>query len=187
MIKYPLVVPTSKEKIYVQFLTIMNFLFTERDKEGNQVRSPLTNKELDVLASMMYYNDRYRNLPPKERAEYLMSTDVRKRIRAKLDIKANHLNNVLARLKNKFYMGLPVIEHNALSSTLNVYLDDNTVIEFNLHYTEPKTAKQNEETDTESTSSTDSQVSRKVPLKLREGPRANVDSRAMGQPLDLGD
>ena len=186
MIKYPLVVPTSKERIYVQFLTIMNFLFTERDKEGNQVRSPLTNKELDVLASMMYYNDRYRNLPPKERAEYLMSTDVRKRIRAKLDIKANHLNNVLARLKTKFYMGQPVIDNNTLADTLNVYLDDNTVIEFNLYYTEPKTSN-NEEATIQSSDSSNIGTSGKIPLKLRKGPGVDDNSRAMGQPLNLDD
>lgn len=186
MIKYPLVVPTSKEKIYVQFLTIMNFLFTERDKEGNQVRSPLTNKELDVLASMMYYNDRYRNLPPKERAEYLMSTDVRKRIRAKLDIKANHLNNVLARLKTKFYMGQPVIDNNTLAETLNVYLDGNTVIEFNLQYTESKTSK-NEEATIESSNSSNIGTSGKIPLKLRKGPGVDDNSGAMGQPLNLDD
>ena len=63
MKSYPLQVPTNKDRIYDQFLTIINFLIYENDK-GNAKLSPLTNKELSVLAAVMYYNDKYAQLAP---------------------------------------------------------------------------------------------------------------------------
>jgi len=175
--RYPLRVPTTKDKIYGQFLRIVNFLIYEKDSEESVQRSPLTNKELDVLASMMYYNDRYRNLPPAERAEYIMSSDIRKRIRAKLDIKANHLNNVISRLKSKYYMGAPILDDGKLCQALNIYLDDDTTIEFNLSYEEP--AKIPDRTAEES--------SGKVQLKVRQSPGITGTSGDVVQPINLDD
>tara|TARA_R100000654_G_C2681065_1_gene127287 strand:+ start:336 stop:866 length:531 start_codon:yes stop_codon:yes gene_type:complete len=175
--RYPLKVPTSKDKIYNQFLRIVNFLVYEKDTEGDVQRSPLTNKELDVLASMMYYNDRYRNLPPVERAEYIMSSDIRKRIRAKLDIKANHLNNVISRLKTKYYMGAPILDDGKLCQSLNIYLDSDTTIEFSLSYEEP-TPKPDRPAE---------EPSRKVQLKVRQSegtPRTGGD---VVKPFNLDD
>lgn len=175
--RYPLRVPTSKDKIYNQFLRIVNFLVYEKDTEGDVQRSPLTNKELDVLASMMYYNDRYRNLPPAERAEYIMSSDIRKRIRAKLDIKANHLNNVISRLKTKYYMGAPILDDGKLCQPLSIYLDSDTTIEFSLSYEEP-TAKPDKPAE---------EPSRKVRLKVRESEGATRTGGDVVKPLDLND
>ena len=135
MKSYPLQVPTNKNKIYDQFLAIINFLIYENDK-GNTKLSPLTNKELSVLAAVMYYNDKYRKLPQPERSEYIMSTDVRKKIRNKLGLKANHLNNIIARLKQKYYLGQPVLNNAQLASTLDIYLDSDISIEFKLNYAE---------------------------------------------------
>ena len=102
MQSYPLQVPTDKERVYNQFLTIVNFLIYEINENTIEI-SPLTNKELEVLASIMYYNDKYRNLPNPERAEYIMSSDIRKKIRDRLNLQANHLNNIVARLRQKYY------------------------------------------------------------------------------------
>ena len=133
MKSYPLQVPTNKDKIYNQFLAIINFLIYENDKSTTKL-SPLTNKELSVLAAVMYYNDKYRRLPQPERSEYIMSTDVRKKIRNKLGLKANHLNNIIARLKQKYYLGQPVLSNSQLASTLDIYLDSDISIEFKLNY-----------------------------------------------------
>ena len=175
--KYPLKVPTSKDKIYGQFLRIINFLIYDLNQDGSPERSPLTNKELDVLASMMYYNDRYRNLPDIERAEYIMSSEIRKRIRAKLDIKANHLNNVISRLKTKYYMGYPILEDNKLSAPLNIYLDQDTTIEFNLIYEEPA----------QSSDRTNNPPSQKVQLRLRQSEGTSRTDREVVEPLNLDD
>lgn len=130
---YPLQVPTDKDRIYDQFLTIVNFLIYE--VKGNQtVSSPLTNKELMVLGAIMFYNDKYRNLPQPERAEYIMGTDIRRKIRDRLELKANHLNNVIARLKQKYYLGQPVLQNSTLSPALDIYLDSDLSIEFKLNY-----------------------------------------------------
>ena len=175
--RYPLKVPTSKDKIYNQFLRIVNFLVYEKDTKGDVQRSPLTNKELDVLASMMYYNERYRNRPPAERAEYRMSSDIRKRIRAKLEIKANHLNNIISRLKSKYYMGAPILDDGKLCQPLNIYLDNDTTIEFSLSYEEstPKPDRVVEE------------PGRKVQLKVRQSQGAAGKSGDVVKPLNLDD
>ncbi len=147
MKSYPLQVPTNKDKIYDQFLAIINFLIYEEDK-GSTKLSPLTNKELSALAAVMYYNDKYRKLPQPERSEYIMSTDIRKKIRSRLGLKANHLNNIIARLKQKYYLGEPVLNNSQLASTLDIYLDTDISIEFKLNYAE--LPKKSENSNTES-------------------------------------
>jgi hypothetical protein len=179
--KYPLKVPTSKDKIYIQFLRIVNFLIYDKSESGEINRSPLTNKELDVLASMMYYNDKYRKLPEKERAEYIMSSDVRKKIRSKVGIKANHLNNVISRLKTKNYMGASILEEGKICQALNIYLDEDTTVEFNLSYEQEKTNQPVQETDR-----VDRESSKKVQLKVREGEGSVSDDGDVVQPFDLG-
>ena len=133
MQSYPLKVPTDKERVYNQFLTIVNFLIYEINENTVEI-SPLTNKELEVLASIMYYNDKYRNLPNPERAEYIMSSDIRKKIRDRLNLQANHLNNIVARLRQKYYLGYPLLQNTELSPALDIYLDSNISIEFKLIY-----------------------------------------------------
>lgn len=132
MQSYPLQVPTDPESVYSQFLTIVNFLIYEIKE--TPIASPLTNKELEVLASIMYYNAKYRNLPNPERAEYIMSSDIRKKIRERLGLQANHLNNIVARLKQKHYLGYPILQNTQLSPALDIYLDSNISIEFKLTY-----------------------------------------------------
>lgn len=175
--KYPLVIPTAKDKIYAQFLRIVNFLIYELDESNKSERSPLTNKELDVLASIMYYNDKYRDLPNPERAEYILSSDIRKKIRHKLDINPNHFNNVISRLKTKYYMGQPILDNNKLCSALDIYLDDDTTIEFNLVYEQVK-----QETDR-----TTQGPSNKVQLKSRQSQGASGEDRSVVEPFNLDD
>jgi hypothetical protein len=120
MQSYPLKVPTDKERVYNQFLTIVNFLIYEINE--------------NTVASIMYYNDKYRNLPNPERAEYIMSSDIRKKIRDRLNLQANHLNNIVARLRQKYYLGYPLLQNTELSPALDIYLDSNISIEFKLIY-----------------------------------------------------
>jgi hypothetical protein len=172
--KYPLVIPTSKDKVYNQFLRIINFLIYEVKEDSTTSRSPLTNKELDVLSLFLFYNDKYRNLPPKERAEYIMSTDVRKRIRQQLSINVNHLNNVIGRLKAKYYLGNPILDNGVVCPGLAMFLDDDVIIEFTLNYEQPSN-QVNQATSTE------------VPTTTKQSGRTPLDSRALDKTLDLGD
>ena len=87
-----------------------------------------------------------------------MSTDVRKKIRTKLNLKANHLNNIIARLKQKHYLGAPVLNNSQLASTLDIYLDNDISIEFKLNYAELP-----EEPET-----TDREFSEEIQLEPRE-------------------
>tara|TARA_R110000751_G_scaffold1232_3_gene4721 strand:+ start:206 stop:844 length:639 start_codon:yes stop_codon:yes gene_type:complete len=168
MTSYPLQVPTSKDRIYNQFLAIINFLIYEVDKDTTKP-SPLTNKELSVLAAIMYYNDRYRKLPQPERSEYIMSTDIRKKIRVKLELKANHLNNIIARLKQKYYLGAPVLNNSQLAPTLDIYLDNNISIEFKLNYAEEPRA-----------------VDRKPVKKVQSKPRKSKEPASNGGEIYSG-
>ena len=176
MKSYPLQVPTNKDRIYDQFLTIINFLIYENDK-GNAKLSPLTNKELSVLAAVMYYNDKYRKLPQPERSEYIMSTDVRKKIRTKLGLKANHLNNIIARLKQKHYLGQPVLDNAQLAPTLDIYLDTDLSIEFKLSYAELP----------EESTSPDPEPVEEVQPETRESEQLTVDDGQVYSSEDGGD
>lgn len=174
--KYPLVIPTNGEKVYVQFLTIVNFLVTEADKEGVHSSNPLTQKELQVLAALLKYNAKYRNLPNKERFEYIMSTDVRRKIRTELDIKANHLNNVIARLKTKYYAGSPILLEGEISSYLTLYIDTNLTIEFNLEHESPK----------QKTSRVDQTTGTEVQSEVRQSEELTLISREVHGNENLG-
>ena len=129
---------------------------------------------------MMYYNDKYRNLPPEERADYIMSSDIRKRIRAKLDIKANHLNNILSRLKTKLYMGTSILKEGKLCDALNIYLDEDTTIEFNLEYEKAKQSIDKPDRVIEKPSG-------KLQLKVRQSQRAAGQSGGVVEPFNLDD
>lgn len=188
MKSYPLQVPTNKDRIYDQFLAIINFLIYEDDK-GNAKLSPLTNKELSVLAAVMYYNDKYRNLPQPERSEYIMSTDVRKKIRNKLGLKANHLNNIIARLRQKYYLGQAILKNAQLASTLDIYLDNDISIEFKLNYAE--LPKEPESSNPEPIEEVQPETRESEQLVSDDGPvyssEDGEDTEGGGQPIRPGD
>lgn len=107
--------PTDEGKIYRQILAFMNFMLN------------LTPQERDVLAEVIKLDNEYEALPPEKRGKFILSTDMRKEIREKLNIEEKQFNVILSRLKSpkKSFMGKPIIdENNIIHSQLKFKPDD---------------------------------------------------------------
>lgn len=91
MVKKIITLPTNDSKIYKQILAFMNFMLN------------ITNQEREVLADLIRLNHEYDALPPKKRAKFILSTDMRKEIREGLDIEEKQFNGIISRLKKKSF------------------------------------------------------------------------------------
>lgn len=89
MVKKIVQIPTNEDKIYKQILSVMNFLFEA------------TEQERDVLAELIKLNKEYEVLEEEKRAKFILSTDIRKEIREKLDIGDKQFAGLISRLKSK--------------------------------------------------------------------------------------
>jgi hypothetical protein len=90
---------TSKSRFKVYLALLNNFIGTIENDKFKQ--DQLTERELEVLALLSYYNNLYINLPPDARYNYLHSRDIRRQIKEELDITSNNYNNILDRLTHK--------------------------------------------------------------------------------------
>jgi len=102
--------PTNEEKIYKQILAFLSFMMN------------ITSQERDILAELIRLDNEYEVLPPDKRGKFILSTDMRKEIQKKLNIKEKQFNVLISKLKNdpkKFFLGKPLIdENNILHSEL---------------------------------------------------------------------
>lgn len=124
-------IPSSVQNIYVQYLAIVNNVFFLSVED--LTASPLTIREIEVLALYMYYHNTYKLLPEEERVEYLNSLNIRNRIKGQLGISTSNLNGILLRLKSKcFYPDKePVFDGGKLTPSLRLDLSKLPKIEFN--------------------------------------------------------
>ena len=95
-------IPTNDSKIYQQILSFMNFLIGATDQERQ------------VLAELIRLNHEYEPLPVEKRAKFILSTDMRKEVREKLDIADGQYNGLLTRLRKLTYMGKPVLSQDGI-------------------------------------------------------------------------
>lgn len=130
--------PTNEEKIYKQILAFLGFMMN------------ITSQERDILAELIKLDNEYEVLPPDKRGKFILSTDMRKEIQKKLDIKEKQFNVLIHKLKNdpkKFFLGKPLIdENNVLHSELKWKPDsEGFTIEINFVMTAlPKTQEPRE-------------------------------------------
>jgi len=122
MVKKVLNLPTNDSKVYKQLLAFLNFSLEA---------SP---QEREVLAEIIQLNNEYEALPVKQRAKFILSTDMRKDMRKKLDIKEVQFNVLIGRLKSKTLFGKPLFdENNILNPFLHIKADNEGIrIEINL-------------------------------------------------------
>lgn len=87
------VIKTTEEKFYRQLLELFRSL-----PPFNKLRS----RELDVLAQILYQNNKYKNINVKARPLVIFSKEVRKEMRENLNVTEEIFNNNLSGLrKNK--------------------------------------------------------------------------------------
>ncbi len=97
-------IPTTEESYFLQYLTILKPISRMRDKE------------IQILAQLMFYNNRYSHLEQEVREKMVFDTDTRMRIRQKLKMSEASFNNCLTELRKK-----NVIVGTRLSKAYNIF------------------------------------------------------------------
>ena len=95
--------PTNEEKIYKQILAFFGFMLN------------ITAQERDILAELIKLDNEYDMIPIEKRGKFILSTDMRKEIQQKLNIKEKQFNVLISKLKNdpkKYFLGKPLIDEN---------------------------------------------------------------------------
>lgn len=82
-------IETSIEDFFKKYLLVLNEIFR------------LPKGALSAFAQILYYNDRYKDLPKEERYEMVFSTATKKRICKYLGISGASLDNYLLLLRRK--------------------------------------------------------------------------------------
>jgi hypothetical protein len=85
-------IPTSKRIFFRQSLEIIKIL---------PPLNKLGNRELDLLAELLYYNNLYKNVDEKIRGKLIFDYDTRLSIREYLNINELNLNNLFTSLRKK--------------------------------------------------------------------------------------
>ena len=120
MKKHIINIPTNNEKIYKQILSFMNFLMGA------------TPQERDVIAELIVLNREYEALPIEKRAKFILSTDMRKEVREKLDIEEKQFNGLISRLKKIQYMGRPVLSSDGVLNAGLIFEPDSDGLEIHI-------------------------------------------------------
>lgn len=102
MVKKILNLPTDDSKIYKQLLAFLNFSLNA------------TPQEREVLAEIIKLNNEYEALPPKQRAKFILSTDMRKEMREVVDIEEKQFNVIISRLRKKTLLGEPLFDDDGI-------------------------------------------------------------------------
>jgi hypothetical protein len=86
----------------------------------------LRKKELDVLANLLYYDNKYKDLEDKIRYKIIFDQDTKLEIREALNLSEASLNNNLSELRKK-----KIIVNNQISKGYRVYPGEDNKLVFN--------------------------------------------------------
>jgi hypothetical protein len=89
-------IPTTRELVYKQYLTILNPVFGKARH--------LDPQEIEILSKFLYINYKYKHLDDSKRNTLLFHTETRKRIRLALGISVQVFNNKLTSLRKKKFI-----------------------------------------------------------------------------------
>ena len=112
-------IPTSYNKVFRQYLTIVNGLLSESKR--------LTKIEIDVLDKMLYIDNLYKHLPKDKRDIIVFHKDTKAKIRESLlNMSNSSLNNIFSKLNSKGMISNKSIK-------IHIPIVDNKIkLEFNL-------------------------------------------------------
>jgi hypothetical protein len=79
----------------------------------------MRDKQMEVLAQLMFYNNKYKHLDQEVRDRILFDADTKMRIRQKLKMSDGSFNNNMSELRKK-----KVIVGNALAPACRIFLSD---------------------------------------------------------------
>lgn len=118
-------IPTTRDKIFKQYLSIINTLLSDKHR--------LTNIEINVLEKMLYIDNLYKHLPKDKRDIIIFHKSTREKIKESLfNMSINSFNNILSKLRTKGMI-------TTSSLKINVPIIDNKIrLEFNLEIDDTK-------------------------------------------------
>ncbi len=106
-------ISTSRKSLFRQYLEIMGPFHN------------ITSRECDLLAQLMYYNDKYGEYPPKLRSKAIFDYDTKNEIKEELGITTIQFNNLLKILRKK-----GAVKGENISEEFMIYPEDTTNIIF---------------------------------------------------------
>lgn len=106
-------IATTENKFFRQYLELINPILR------------LRGKELDVLAELLYYNYKFKNIAKEHRWKLIFDYDTKTKIRTKLELSDASMNNNLSALRKK-----NVIEANKVKQAYLVYPDNKFSLKF---------------------------------------------------------
>jgi len=111
-------IPTTKQLFYRRYLAILsNF----------PPISNLRNKELDLLALLMFSWDKYANIEEEHRMYLILNKDSKKVLAEVLDVSLDGFNNLLCNLRKYKVLN----KDNELSTPFKLLLDGDFTLKFN--------------------------------------------------------
>lgn len=93
-------IPADEKTKFSIYLSLMNNFIGIIEDSKFKLES-LTPREIEVLSLLSYYNKIYSALPENVRGRFLHSNEIRKQIKAELELTTNNYNNILGRLTSK--------------------------------------------------------------------------------------
>lgn len=178
MVKKLIEIPTNNDKIYLQILAIMNFLIGA------------TPQERQVISELIRLNNDYEALDdPEKRAKFILSTEMRREMRNRLDMKEKQFNTIIARLKKiKTFNGKTVLDTNGVLNPALIYKPskDGYEIMLRIKNTEkPKsTTKENKPNDEENEEKINEESDRNL-AKPSNGPEGIVQSNVDNKDIEI--
>ena len=115
-------IKTTSKTFYRQYLEILNPLIK------------LRKRELDVLASLLRYNNQLLKVPEEHRWKIIFEYDTKTEIRTDLNLSEAGMNNMLSALRKK-----KIIKNNRVAKWLLIYPGEECKISFKFSIDEPNT------------------------------------------------
>lgn len=104
---------TTENRFFRQYLELINPILK------------LRGKELDVLAELMYYNNKMKDISEEHRWKLIFDYDTKAKIKNKLSLSDASLNNNLSALRKKH-----IIVENRIKKAFLVYPDNKFLLKF---------------------------------------------------------
>jgi hypothetical protein len=109
---------TTQKKVYRQIVEIIRSI---------PPLNTLRNRELDVLAILMYYNFKYKNVEETIRWRIIHDLETRKEMQKDIEISEDSFANNLSLIRRAGLLD----ENNRIPKFLQIYIDDRYEISFN--------------------------------------------------------
>lgn len=92
-------IPTTKEKFFLEYLTLKKPVLDAILTKVNRKRTTLSDIPLKIYAQLLYYNDINKDLSDSERWSVVFGKHTKEIICISLNLKENHLNNYFSSLR----------------------------------------------------------------------------------------